>query len=74
MGVEGFPGVWALGDCAVIPDEKGGYQPPTAQHASRDGKVLAHNIVSPKTLPGPSEPLFPTPIRLDPDRGSNPDR
>ena len=45
MGVEGFPGVWALGDCAVIPDEKGGYQP-TAQHASREGKVLAHNIVA----------------------------
>jgi NADH:ubiquinone reductase (H+-translocating) len=46
MGVEGFPGVWALGDCAVIPDEKGGYQPPTAQHASREGKILAHNIVA----------------------------
>ena len=30
MGVEDFPGVWALGDCAFIPDEKGGYQPPTA--------------------------------------------
>jgi NADH dehydrogenase len=29
-----------------IPDEKGGYQPPTAQHASREGKVLAHNIVA----------------------------
>ena len=46
MGVEGFPDVWALGACAVIPDEKGGYQPPTAQHASREGKVLAHNIVA----------------------------
>ena len=46
MGVEGYPGVWALGDCAVIPDENGGYQPPTAQHASREGKVLAHNIVA----------------------------
>jgi NADH dehydrogenase len=46
MGVEGFPGVWALGDCTVIPDEKGGYQPPTAQHASREGKILAHNIVA----------------------------
>jgi NADH dehydrogenase len=46
MGVEGYPGVWALGDCAVIPDEHGGYQPPTAQHASREGKVLAHNIVA----------------------------
>jgi NADH:ubiquinone reductase (H+-translocating) len=46
MGVEGYPGTWALGDCAMIPDEHGGYQPPTAQHASREGKVLAHNIVA----------------------------
>ncbi|HZC35221.1 MAG TPA: NAD(P)/FAD-dependent oxidoreductase [Chthoniobacterales bacterium] len=46
MGVEGYPGVWALGDCAMIPNEHGGYQPPTAQHASREGKVLAHNIVA----------------------------
>ena len=46
MAVEGFSGVWALGDCAMIPDQQGGYQPPTAQHASREGKVLAHNIVA----------------------------
>ncbi|HEX3445278.1 MAG TPA: NAD(P)/FAD-dependent oxidoreductase [Chthoniobacterales bacterium] len=46
MGVEGYPGIWAVGDCAMIPDEHGGYQPPTAQHASREGKVLAHNIVA----------------------------
>ncbi|MFY9984856.1 MAG: NAD(P)/FAD-dependent oxidoreductase [Chthoniobacterales bacterium] len=46
MGVEGNPGIWALGDCAMIPDEHGGYQPPTAQHASREGKVLAHNIIA----------------------------
>lgn len=46
MGVEGYPGIWALGDCAMIPNEHGGYQPPTAQHASREGKVLAHNIVA----------------------------
>jgi NADH:ubiquinone reductase (H+-translocating) len=46
MEVEGCPGVWALGDCAMIPDGKGGYQPPTAQHASREGKVLARNIVA----------------------------
>ena len=46
MGVEGYPGIWALGDCAMIPDETGGYQPPTAQHASREGKVLAHNIIA----------------------------
>src|SRR6516162_4082011 len=30
MGVEGYPGIWALGDCAMIPDEHGGYQPPAA--------------------------------------------
>src|SRR6201997_1663804 len=46
MGVEGYPGIWALGDCAMIPDQHGGYQPPTAQHASREGKVLARNIVA----------------------------
>ena len=46
MGVEGHPGIWALGDCAMIPDQHGAYQPPTAQHASREGKVLAHNIVA----------------------------
>jgi NADH:ubiquinone reductase (H+-translocating) len=46
MAVAAFPGVWALGDCALIPDEQGGYQPPTAQHASREARVLAHNIVA----------------------------
>ncbi len=46
MAVAALPGVWALGDCALIPDEHGGYQPPTAQHASREAKVLAHNIVA----------------------------
>ena len=46
MGVEGHPGIWAVGDCAMIPDKRGGYQPPTAQHASREGKVIAHNIIA----------------------------
>ena len=46
LQVEGCPGVWALGDCALIPDGSGGFQPPTAQHASREGKVLARNIVA----------------------------
>jgi NADH dehydrogenase len=40
-----WPGVWALGDCAVIPDSTTGKAcPPTAQHALREGKVLAQNI------------------------------
>ena len=46
MSVSGFPGVWAIGDCAAIPDGAGGFFPPTAQHAIREGPVLAQNIVA----------------------------
>ena len=47
MEVSEWPGVWALGDCALVPDRKtGAYYPPTAQHALREGKVLAHNITA----------------------------
>lgn len=47
MQVPEWPGVWALGDCAAIPDKRtGGTYPPTAQHALREGKVLAHNIIA----------------------------
>jgi NADH:ubiquinone reductase (H+-translocating) len=42
-----WPGVWALGDCAVVPDRKtGNSYPPTAQHALREGKVVAHNLIA----------------------------
>ena len=45
MEVEGFENVWAIGDCAAIPNPKTGKcYPPTAQHAIRQGKILAHNI------------------------------
>jgi len=45
LQVAGWPGVWSLGDCACVPDTvRGGTCPPTAQHASRQGKVLARNI------------------------------
>jgi NADH dehydrogenase len=47
LEVSEWPGVWALGDCALVPDPKtGGYAPPTAQHALRQGKVVAHNIAA----------------------------
>lgn len=46
MSVPGFPGVWAIGDCAAIPNGKGGIYPQTAQHAIREGPVLAENIVA----------------------------
>lgn len=39
------PSVWALGDCASIPDETGKPYPMTAQHAIREGPHLADNIV-----------------------------
>lgn len=46
MQVPGIPGLWALGDCARIPDLAGGFQPPTAQHAIREGKAVAKNIAA----------------------------
>jgi NADH:ubiquinone reductase (H+-translocating) len=38
------PDVWALGDCASIPDPAGKPYPQLAQHALREAKVLAKNI------------------------------
>jgi len=47
LEVNGNPGVWALGDCAAVPDRATGKPcPPTAQHALRQGKVAAHNILA----------------------------
>jgi NADH dehydrogenase len=47
LEVENFPGVWALGDCAAVPDPASGkFCPPTAQHALRQGKIVAENIVA----------------------------
>jgi NADH dehydrogenase len=48
MRVPNFPGVWALGDCALVPDllNPGKFYPPTAQHAIRQAAALARNIVA----------------------------
>ncbi|MBV8343923.1 MAG: NAD(P)/FAD-dependent oxidoreductase [Candidatus Eremiobacteraeota bacterium] len=46
MRVRGFDDVWALGDCAAIPDGAGGLFPMTAQHAIREGPHLADNVVA----------------------------
>ncbi len=46
LRVPDWPGVWALGDCARVPDGNGGVYPPTAQHALRQGKVLGRNIAA----------------------------
>jgi NADH:ubiquinone reductase (H+-translocating) len=46
MRVTIFPNVWALGDCAAIPDGAGATYPMTAQHAIREGPAVADNIVA----------------------------
>jgi NADH dehydrogenase len=47
LEVERYPGVFALGDCAYIIDPNtGNPYPPTAQHAIREGTVVAKNIIS----------------------------
>ena len=40
--------VWALGDCAQVPDpdNEGQSYPPTAQHAMREGGVVGENIAA----------------------------
>jgi NADH dehydrogenase len=46
LRVQGMDSVWAIGDCAAAPDPRGGICPPTAQHAVRQGPVVAHNIAA----------------------------
>jgi NADH:ubiquinone reductase (H+-translocating) len=48
LGVPGHPDVFAAGDAAAVPDvtQPGKITPPTAQHAIRQGKVLADNVAA----------------------------
>src|SRR6266436_4270402 len=48
LRVPDWPDVWAVGDCAFIPDIRnpGKSHPPTAQHAIREGKIVARNITA----------------------------
>jgi NADH dehydrogenase len=48
LRVIGLDGVWAVGDCARIPDpaRAGEHCPPTAQHAIRAGAVVAANVAA----------------------------
>ncbi|MFE7980277.1 NAD(P)/FAD-dependent oxidoreductase [Streptomyces shenzhenensis] len=59
MTLPGHDGVFALGDAAAVPDrakhEEGAVCPPTAQHASRQGRQVADNVIA--TLR--SQPLRP---------------
>ena len=46
LRVEGVPDVWALGDCAAVPNRAtpGRTDPPTSQHALRQARRLAANL------------------------------
>jgi NADH dehydrogenase len=51
LRVEGHPNVWAIGDCAAIPDiregeDEGQIVPPTAQAAVQEGHVAARNVLA----------------------------
>jgi NADH dehydrogenase len=46
MRVEGRDNVWALGDCAAIPDPSGKPYPALAQHALREARQLAENLTA----------------------------
>ena len=45
LSVAGHPGLWAMGDCAAVPNAFGGQlAPPTAQFAVREGCLLANYL------------------------------
>jgi NADH:quinone reductase (non-electrogenic) len=46
LEVQGAQNIWALGDCAQVPTKDGGVAPPTAQHALRQARTAADNIVA----------------------------
>ncbi len=47
MSIDAFSGLWAMGDCALVPNrQSAGPCPPTAQFANQQAKVLAKNIVA----------------------------
>lgn len=47
LQVPGYPGVWALGDCAWVPEAHSGQPcPPTAQHATRQAACVGQNIAA----------------------------
>jgi NADH dehydrogenase len=49
MRVDGLDGVWAVGDAAAVPDPAANGErpsPPTAQHAMRQGRLVADNVAA----------------------------
>jgi NADH:ubiquinone reductase (H+-translocating) len=46
MRVRGLDAVWALGDCAAVPNPAGGISPATAQFAIRQGRTVGRNVAA----------------------------
>lgn len=46
FSVRGAQHLWAVGDCAAVPRPKGGTYAPLAQNATREGPLLARNILA----------------------------
>jgi NADH dehydrogenase len=72
MNLPGHDGVFALGDAAAVPDiakgQEGAVCPPTAQHAMRQGRTVADNVIA--TLRGaPMEPYVHKDLGLVVDLG-----
>jgi NADH dehydrogenase len=59
LRVRGSDDIWAVGDCARVPDpalgpaRRGAACPPTAQHAVRQGRAVADNVVAALTGAAP---------------------
>ncbi len=62
--VTGQPGVWAVGDCAAVPQTDGITSPPTAQHAVRQARTCAANILASLRGTAPKRFAFTGPGRL----------
>ncbi len=47
LSIDGAPGIWAIGDCAQVPNAHDGrFAPPTAQFAVRQAHCLARNLLA----------------------------
>lgn len=47
LSVAADPALWALGDCALVPNAHDGQPaPPTAQYAVQEGRLLARNLLA----------------------------
>jgi NADH dehydrogenase len=61
LRVEDHPGIWALGDCAAVPnireEENGQVVPPNAQAAVQEGKAVAKNVLA--TIDGREDVMEP---------------